>query len=471
MVFWILASGLALLATLWMGWTFLKGQSLEMNEADGTISVFRDQLDEVERDHAEGLINEDERDAARVEIEARTLQAARQLDTGTTLSHRSVPAVLAIVVLGTLATLLGYATLGNPEMGDLPLAERKTEMLERRAASGDVNSQIALLIEKTSQNPDSFEDWWTLAVSYGAIGDHASSVEAYRKAADLGGDRPGVLSAYAEAMTLANGNKVPQAARVVFEQVLRNGPDARARYYVALAKAQAQDFENALADWAALAADSQPNAPWMPLVRRDIVNMVRFLKLDVAQFLPDATPEEIAKAGGAPVEQSAVARVTELEAALKTDPLNQKAWIELATILAKNGDNDAANAAIAQARTHFAAAPFVLQMLNRTASELGLDLLEKSSGQPGPTEEDIAAAANMTKSEQDDMIAGMVAGLAAKLEAEPDNLEGWIMLVRSYMVLGKTDKAAKALEDARDALQGNAAMLKELETNTSGLLE
>jgi len=113
---------------------------------------------------------------------------------------------------------------------------------------------------------------------------------------------------------------VPRAALLVFQQIVQDTPDPRARYYIALAKAQNQDFEGALESWADLAADSQPNAPWMQLVRRDIVNMVRFLDKDISTFLPDATAFEIAAAGGAPAQDAGQSRRAELAAALEADP-------------------------------------------------------------------------------------------------------------------------------------------------------
>jgi cytochrome c-type biogenesis protein CcmH len=42
----------------------------------------------------------------------------------------------------------------------------------------------------------------------------------------------------------------------------------------------------------------------------------------------------------------------------------------------------------------------------------------------------------------------MVAGLAAKLEQEPDNLQGWAMLARSYKAMHRTDDAERAFEKA-----------------------
>ena len=54
-------------------------------------------------------------------------------------------------------------------------------------------------------------------------------------------------------------------------------------------------------------------------------------------------------------------------------------------------------------------------------------------------------------SDQSAMIDGMVSGLAERLQREPDDVEGWLRLIRSYVVLGRPDEAAAA---ARGALQG-----------------
>lgn len=469
MMFWIFTVVFFVTAGLWIARPFLSKSSLEMNDSDSAISVFRDQLDEVDRDLAAGLITEDQRDQAKQEIERRALNAARHMDGGFTMSHRSLPAVTGIVVIAGAVSFAGYLWTGTPSQPDAPLANRKTEMLEQRAAAGDINSRIELLIERSKDSPESFDTWWTLAVSYASLGDHASAVEAYRKAANLGGDKPGVLSAYAESMTLANGNKVPDAARLVFQQVMARGMDVRARYYLALYKAQNQDFDGALTDWADLARDSDPAAPWMAMVRRDIVNMARFTKQDVTQFLPDATPQEISKSGGSLVPGSSD-RVAELERSLAEDAHDYKGWIELAQLRAQIGDADGALAALDEARARFAAAPFVLDRINQAARDLGLDMIAATPDVAGPTHEDMANAADLSDEERDDMIDGMVAGLAAKLEENPDNPEGWIMLVRSYSVLGHSEKAQDYLDEARAHFAENPQVLTRLEAEAASVL-
>jgi cytochrome c-type biogenesis protein CcmH len=71
---------------------------------------------------------------------------------------------------------------------------------------------------------------------------------------------------------------------------------------------------------------------------------------------------------------------------------------------------------------------------------------------PGPTPQQMRDASSMPKGQQDMMIQGMVEGLETKLQSNPDNPQGWIMLMRSRMSLGETAKAAAALKSARAAL-------------------
>ncbi len=78
----------------------------------------------------------------------------------------------------------------------------------------------------------------------------------------------------------------------------------------------------------------------------------------------------------------------------------------------------------------------------------------------GPTQEQIADASRMTPGEQDQMVAGMVASLEERLQNEPGNLDGWVMLMRSRMTLGETGKAREALANAVAANPENADELR-----------
>lgn len=82
---------------------------------------------------------------------------------------------------------------------------------------------------------------------------------------------------------------------------------------------------------------------------------------------------------------------------------------------------------------------------------------------PGPGAADVAAAASMSSQDRNTMIRGMVARLAERLESDPNDLDGWLRLVRAYAVLGEKEKAADALKSARAAFKDNADALGRLD--------
>jgi cytochrome c-type biogenesis protein CcmH len=78
---------------------------------------------------------------------------------------------------------------------------------------------------------------------------------------------------------------------------------------------------------------------------------------------------------------------------------------------------------------------------------------------PGPNPDQMRAATQLPAGQQEAMIAGMVEGLAAKLKANPKNVEGWIMLMRSYTTLGRASDAGVAYRAAVAANPGAKAEL------------
>jgi cytochrome c-type biogenesis protein CcmH len=74
-----------------------------------------------------------------------------------------------------------------------------------------------------------------------------------------------------------------------------------------------------------------------------------------------------------------------------------------------------------------------------------------------PPDAQAAAIASLPQGPQAAAIRGMVEGLAARLKRQGGSAEDWAKLVRSYVVLGESDKARAALAAARAALPDQAA--------------
>ena len=81
-----------------------------------------------------------------------------------------------------------------------------------------------------------------------------------------------------------------------------------------------------------------------------------------------------------------------------------------------------------------------------------------------PTAEQVDAAKQLSSTERNELIEGMVSGLADRLSENPDDLTGWNRLIQSYMVLGRKEQANDALNRALAHFSGN-------ETATDSLKE
>jgi cytochrome c-type biogenesis protein CcmH len=157
--------------------------------------------------------------------------------------------------------------------------------------------------------------------------------------------------------------------------------------------------------------------------------------------------EAIANAAGGIVSADAQ---DAFEAAVKLDPANAKASFYLAMALAQEGrGKEAATAWQAMLGKLPLDSPWrgaVEQALaksgNSAPGNSGV-----ASGEPvkGPNAQEVDAASSMSAQDREAMINTMVAGLDKKLRQNPRDVEGWMQLIRSYVVLGKPDQARDAL--------------------------
>jgi cytochrome c-type biogenesis protein CcmH len=245
--------------------------------------------------------------------------------------------------------------------------------------------------------------------------------------------------------------------------------DPRARFYIAEYDRQEGRFKDALDAWVAMLGSAPSDAPWVSMVQRRAEELADQMGVDLAELLaaaPDPVPGELSstRAMSDGDRRAMVAGVVEgLASRLARDPSDFEGWMRLIRSRAALGETDAAQQDLNEAAGHFAAAPVPMRMLGGLAAELGLSMPgegEAKTGAPrGPTAEDVAAAQAMEEEDRQAMIAGMVDQLAARLEDEPDDLEGWTMLGRSYAVLNRGEDAVAALTRASELAPNNPSLL------------
>ena len=338
-------------------------------------------------------------DQSRREIKRRILMADRRSrgrgtggsgagggqDAGPFQNTRRLALIMTVIAI-PLVALTVYLRGGSPDAPSQPVAEREDE----RRAAGLPSAEERALIEKLAlemrKNPENLEGWALLGSAYIRSERYDEAVDAFANALEVAGPDPFLLGSLGEALVLRDNGLLTDESRFAFKTAAELDPsDSRARYFLALDKAQTGDLQGAVEDWATLLEESPADAPWRPAIEAQIREAGRQMIAQLGQ--PGAAKPSLPSA---PAVSGAEGAAPQL------DP------------------------------------------------------------------ETMAAAEGMSADDQAVMIRGMVDGLAARLADDPNDLDGWLRLARSYVVLGETDKATDALATAEATFADDFAALTRL---------
>ena len=197
------------------------------------VAVYRDQLEEIERDRASGLIPDQEAASAQVEVSRRLLAAAEappppQASANVATWRRRAVALVALLALPLGAAGL-YLALGSPWLPDQPLAPRLA------AARGDQSFEglVAQVETHLDRNPEDGRGWEVIAPIYLRLGRFDEAVKARRQALRLNGDTAERESALGEALVFAANGMVTAEAKAAFEKAVSlDASDVPARYFL-----------------------------------------------------------------------------------------------------------------------------------------------------------------------------------------------------------------------------------------------
>jgi cytochrome c-type biogenesis protein CcmH len=404
MLFWIISALLTVFVAVLLLAPLMRASARATRYDEGEAAVYRDQLRELERDKAEGLISAEEADYARAEIGRRLLaiagrdKAGEEADGAETEPGAAPAAVRRRYTLSQAFILLclpviglaGYLEIGSPGTPDAPLEAR----IEN--PGDDVDLLIAKVERHLATSPEDGNGWNVLAPVYFRIGRYDDAELAYRNAIRILGPDAGRMNGLGETLVVRNDGIVTEDARMAFEAALKLEPNnPRADFYLALALEQSGRRAEALAAFQDIAKASPPTAPWMPLVNQHIAANSAGVPLanpPASTAVAGNTPANPAAPGNPSAEDIANAQtmseadrgemirgmVASLDARLKDDPNNFEGWMRLVRSYAMLKDKEKAEAALKEGLKTFPAAGSQGQQLIAMAKELGLAVEEVS---------------------------------------------------------------------------------------------
>ena len=373
-------------AVIAVWWPLARRQGSVRSGSD--IAVYRDQLDEIDRDQAAGLIGNVEAEAARVEVSRRLIAAAETAKAGSVAPapgpagrYRRATLAAAIVLLPAGAGSV-YLLLGSP--GLVPVSMNAAT--DGQPVPAGIEHTVAEVETYMESNPRNGRGWELLAPVYLRLGRFDDAVRARRNALEIFGPDAARLGDLGEAMVMASGGVVNAEAKGLFERANAADPeDVMAQYYLGLSAKQDGRRDEAEKRWRALVSRAGEGAEWLPLVK-DALARIDEKGPPVVAAAPASGAAKVAPKGPSAREVAAAAQlapaerngmiegmVARLAQKMAENGSDVDGWLRLIKAYSVLGERDKALAAAANARSALAGNSHDLRRIGELAKELGLE--------------------------------------------------------------------------------------------------
>ncbi|HEY5898057.1 MAG TPA: c-type cytochrome biogenesis protein CcmI [Burkholderiales bacterium] len=260
--FWLIGAALAVAALAYVLRPLLRGKGgVLLSRREANVSIYRDQLRELEADLASGAVSKADYERSRVELEARLLEDVTAADTAVTRPGGR-KAALALALAVPLVALAVYYVAGDPR----GLDPRALDPHQAAADAVQFEAMVERLAGKLRDNPEDAEGWKLLGRSYTALGRFDKAVGAYAKAAERSPRDAQLLADFADALAMARGGSGATALSGEPEKLIERALEIDPNNLKALALSgtvafERQDYAKAAATWSRMlplvAADSE----------------------------------------------------------------------------------------------------------------------------------------------------------------------------------------------------------------------
>ena len=402
MKFWLIAGLISALVAALLGRSLLRGQDGAVDAAAFDVQVYRDQLSEVDRDLARGVLGEAEAERTRTEISRRLLAADAAAKSVTAKGARTGVetwgGLTLAVILVTAGGLGLYSYLGQPQMADMPLENRFQEardLASTRLSQAEFEAQMPAanvpdpdpsllnLVEQlrdvVEERPDDLRGFQLLARNEAALGNYPLAYAAQNRIIALKGDAVEAndfLTLADYYMIAAQGYISPEAEEALGNAIRRDPQNGFGRYYTGLLMMQTGRPDLTFRFWRALLEEGPENAPWIAPIRANIDDLAWIAGVRYDAPAPRGpSAEDIAAAESLGAEDRAAmieGMVASLSDRLASEGGSAQEWAQLITALGVLGRTGDAKDIWTEAQDIFKETPEGLAMINQAAANAGL---------------------------------------------------------------------------------------------------
>ncbi|CAD84682.1 MAG TPA: c-type cytochrome biogenesis protein CcmI [Nitrosomonas europaea] len=273
--FWVVAGIFIVVALLFVIPVLLRSKRNESQEQierqAANITIYRDQLAELERDLRNDTLSREQYDSSKQELQKRMLQDVSENGESVThlvpTSRHGVVAGIIVTLVIPLAAIYLYLVIGDTR-GLLPQSQlANATQFSQNGAGGeeghiDISSMVESLAARLRENPEDIEGWVMLGRSYAIMERFDDASATYAKLVQMVPDNPQFLSDYADMLAMINnGSLLGKPAEMITRALAIDPNFPKALALAGTLEFEQDKFDQAVAYWerllSAIPADSR----------------------------------------------------------------------------------------------------------------------------------------------------------------------------------------------------------------------
>ena len=217
-------------------------------------AIYRDQLNKLEQDLADGSLGADDHAQARAELQRRAIEESVDQQAVAGLKTPKLTLLVTALVVPLVAAGI-YLLIGNPasiNAADMP-AHVAAQAPQEGPGAQDIERMVAGLAAKLENEPDNLKGWAMLARSYKVMGRTVEAEKAFARAGKYLDDDAQLLASYADTVaTNANGDFSGKPVQLI-QKALKVDPDnPMALWLAGTAALRSNDKDGAVKIWSRL---------------------------------------------------------------------------------------------------------------------------------------------------------------------------------------------------------------------------
>ncbi len=257
---------LIVLAVFFLLSPVMMNRSLQRSSRSGVnIEFFKSRLSELESDRARGILDDDEFEQLKIELERRLLDEA---DSGHTAPSAHVKTsfktAIMLALLIPIVAVVVYQQTGAKADWDIAqtLKNMRLQTADGEAAETDVKQLIRQVEERLEQRPDNGSYLMLLANQQMGLRNYPAAAAAYQRLRTIYPDDASVLAQYAQAMYLSSDRTLTTKVTDMAELALRQDPQQpTVLSMLGMAHFEQGDYQRAIDYWQRLLPSLGPVSP------------------------------------------------------------------------------------------------------------------------------------------------------------------------------------------------------------------